>query len=75
MIRGHAGSTLRRDMTLDEPGDLPVICLLALREALHDADAIASARAAALVDPEGESLASCLAEIARRTATVRVAAE
>jgi indolepyruvate ferredoxin oxidoreductase beta subunit len=38
-------------------------------------DAIASARAAALVDPEGESLASCLAEIARRTATVRVAAE
>jgi len=33
-------STLRRDVTLDEPGDLPVVCLLALREALHDADAI-----------------------------------
>ena len=27
------------------------------------ADAIASARTAALVDPEGESLANCLAEI------------
>ena len=27
------------------------------------ADAIASARTAALVDPEGESLAKCLAEI------------
>jgi indolepyruvate ferredoxin oxidoreductase beta subunit len=39
------------------------------------ADAIASARAAALVDPEGESLAKCLADIARRTATVRIAAE
>jgi indolepyruvate ferredoxin oxidoreductase beta subunit len=39
------------------------------------ADAIASARAAALLDPEGESLARCLAEIASRSATVRVAAE
>jgi indolepyruvate ferredoxin oxidoreductase beta subunit len=39
------------------------------------ADAIASARAAALLDPEGESLAKCLAEIASRTATVRIAAE
>jgi len=39
------------------------------------ADAIASARTAALVDPEGEGLAKCLAEIASRTAAVRVAAE
>jgi indolepyruvate ferredoxin oxidoreductase beta subunit len=39
------------------------------------ADAIASARAAALVDPDGESLARCLAEIASRSATVRIAAE
>ena len=38
------------------------------------ADAIASARTAALVDPEGEGLAKCLAEIASRTAA-RVAAE
>jgi indolepyruvate ferredoxin oxidoreductase beta subunit len=39
------------------------------------ADAIASARTAALVDPEGESLAKCLTEIASRTATMGMAAE
>ena len=39
------------------------------------ADAIASARTAALVDPEGDGLAKCLAEIASRTAAVRMAAE
>jgi indolepyruvate ferredoxin oxidoreductase beta subunit len=39
------------------------------------ADAIASARTAALVDPEGEGLAKCLAEIASRTAAVHMAAE
>jgi indolepyruvate ferredoxin oxidoreductase beta subunit len=39
------------------------------------ADAIASARTAALVDPEGDGLAKCLAEIASRTAAVRIAAE
>jgi indolepyruvate ferredoxin oxidoreductase, beta subunit len=39
------------------------------------ADAIASARTAALVDPEGESLTKCLAEIASRTASLRMAAE
>ncbi len=39
------------------------------------ADAIASARTAALVDPDGEGLAKCLAEIASRTATLRIAAE
>ena len=39
------------------------------------ADAIASARTAALVDPEGEGLAKSLAEIASRTAPARVAAE
>ena len=38
------------------------------------ADALASARTAALVDPEGESLAKCLAEIEGQTA-FRVAAE
>jgi indolepyruvate ferredoxin oxidoreductase beta subunit len=38
------------------------------------ADAVASARTAALVDPDGESLARCLAEIAGQTA-LRVAAE
>jgi indolepyruvate ferredoxin oxidoreductase beta subunit len=37
-------------------------------------DAIASARAAALVDPEGESLAKCLADIDAQLA-IRVAAE
>jgi indolepyruvate ferredoxin oxidoreductase beta subunit len=39
------------------------------------ADAIASARTAALVDPEGEGLAKCLAEIASRTAPTAIAAE
>jgi indolepyruvate ferredoxin oxidoreductase beta subunit len=39
------------------------------------ADAIASARTAALVDPEGEGLARCVAEIASRTAAPRMAAE
>jgi indolepyruvate ferredoxin oxidoreductase beta subunit len=39
------------------------------------ADAIASASTAALVDPEGEGLARCLAEIASRTAAPRLAAE
>jgi indolepyruvate ferredoxin oxidoreductase beta subunit len=38
------------------------------------ADAVASARTAALVDPEGESLAKCLAEI-DGTGTFRIAAE
>jgi indolepyruvate ferredoxin oxidoreductase beta subunit len=38
------------------------------------ADAVASARAAALVDPEGESLARCLAEIDGQSA-FRIAAE
>ena len=38
------------------------------------ADALASARTAALVDPEGESLAKCLAEIEGQ-AVFRVAAE
>jgi indolepyruvate ferredoxin oxidoreductase, beta subunit len=47
-------------------GDIPLA---------QGADAIASARAAALVDPEGEGLARCLAEIASHSATVRVAAE
>jgi indolepyruvate ferredoxin oxidoreductase beta subunit len=38
------------------------------------ADAVASARTAALVDPEGESLAKCLAEI-DGSGTFRIAAE
>ncbi len=38
------------------------------------ADAMASARTAALVDPEGESLAKCLAEIDGQSA-FRIAAE
>jgi indolepyruvate ferredoxin oxidoreductase beta subunit len=38
------------------------------------ADAVASARAAALADPEGEALAHCLAEI-ERSAALRIAAE
>jgi indolepyruvate ferredoxin oxidoreductase beta subunit len=40
----------------------------------HAADAVASARTAALKDPEGESLARCLAEIEPRVA-LPIAAE
>jgi hypothetical protein len=41
----------------------------------HDAaEAIASARTAALLDPEGEALATCLAEIQSRSLR-RIAAE
>jgi indolepyruvate ferredoxin oxidoreductase beta subunit len=40
----------------------------------HAVDAIASARAAALADPEGDGLARCLAEIGERAA-FRIAAE
>ena len=40
----------------------------------HAADAVASARTAALTDPEGESLARCLAEIEGQPA-LRMAAE
>ena len=39
------------------------------------ADAIASARTAALLDPEGDGLAKCVSEIASRTGAVRMAAE
>jgi indolepyruvate ferredoxin oxidoreductase alpha subunit len=42
--------------------------------AAHAVDAIASARAAALLDPEGEGLAKCLAEIEGQSA-FRIAAE
>jgi indolepyruvate ferredoxin oxidoreductase beta subunit len=40
----------------------------------HAADAVASVRTAALKDPEGESLARCLAEIEPRVA-LPIAAE
>jgi indolepyruvate ferredoxin oxidoreductase, beta subunit len=42
--------------------------------AAQAADAVANARTAALLDPEGEGLARCLAEIGGQTA-LRVAAE
>jgi indolepyruvate ferredoxin oxidoreductase beta subunit len=40
----------------------------------HAVDAIASARTAALVDPEGESLAKCLTQIDSQSSR-RIAAE
>ena len=56
---------------------LAAMCLTAplAMSLAQGADAIASARTAALVDPEGEGLAKCLAEIASRTAAPRMAAE
>jgi indolepyruvate ferredoxin oxidoreductase beta subunit len=76
LIKGY-GDTWQRGSanykTIEEQVILPILAgNIPLRQG---ADAIASARTAALVDPEGEGLAKCLAEIASRTATVRIAAE
>jgi hypothetical protein len=38
-------------------------------------DAIGSARAAALVDPEGDALTRCLAEVDQRKPAMSIAAE
>ena len=76
LIKGY-GDTWQRGSTNYALIETQVIRpLLAGRMPLaQGADAIASARTAALVDPEGEGLAKCLAEIASRTATPRMAAE
>jgi indolepyruvate ferredoxin oxidoreductase beta subunit len=76
LIKGY-GDTWQRGSanyrTIETRVIRPVLAgQIALNQA---ADAIASARTAALVDPEGEGLATCLAEIASRTAAVRMAAE
>jgi indolepyruvate ferredoxin oxidoreductase beta subunit len=60
-LAGHAGNTNNIGSAIDAG-------------AARAADAVASARTAALVDPEGESLAKCLAEI-EGTSAFRVAAE
>ena len=74
LIKGY-GDTLARGL-----GNFHLIEARLIRPALagqippaRAADAVASARTAALVDPEGESLATCLAEIeaGRRTASRR----
>jgi len=69
LIKGY-GDTWQRGMTNYRAIEARVVRpALAGRIAAHAAaDAVASARAAALVDPEGESLTRCLAEIERRTA-------
>jgi indolepyruvate ferredoxin oxidoreductase beta subunit len=76
LIKGY-GDTWQRGSdnykTIEAHVIRPVLAgQIALRQG---ADAIASARTAALVDPEGEGLAKCLAEIASRTAAPRMAAE
>ena len=76
LIKGY-GDTWKRGSTNYALIEAQVIRpLLAGRIPLRQgADAIASARTAALVDPEGEGLAKCLAEIAIGTAAARIAAE
>jgi indolepyruvate ferredoxin oxidoreductase beta subunit len=76
LIKGY-GDTWQRGSTNYQTIEAQVIRpALAGRIAPNQAaDAIASARTAALVDPEGDGLAKCLAEIASRTAAVRMAAE
>jgi indolepyruvate ferredoxin oxidoreductase beta subunit len=76
LVKGY-GDTWQRGMANYQTIEAQVIrpILAGHIPLAQGADAIASARAAALVDPEGESLAKCLADIARLTATVRVAAE
>jgi len=76
LIKGY-GDTWQRGganyRTIEAQVIRPILAgQIPLRQA---ADAIASARTAALVDPEGEGLAKCLAEIASRTGAVRMAAE
>ena len=76
LIKGY-GDTWQRGSanyrTIEAQVIRPILAgQIALRQG---ADAIASARTAALVDPEGDGLAKCLAEIASRASTVRIAAE
>ena len=75
LIKGY-GDTHRRGVANYRAIDTRVIrpALAGEIPAARAADALASARTAALVDPEGESLANCLAEIEAR-ATFRAAAE
>ena len=76
LIKGY-GDTWQRGSanyrTIEAQVIRPILAgQIALRQG---ADAIASARTAALIDPEGDGLAKCLAEIASRTGAVRMAAE
>ena len=76
LIKGY-GDTWQRGSTNYALIETQVIRpMLAGRIPLRQgADAIASARTAALVDPEGEGLTKCLAEIAGRTTPTAMAAE
>jgi len=75
LIKGY-GDTLRRGVANFETIETRVILpTLAGRIPLQcGMDAVANARAAALADPEGESLSRCLSEIERQGA-IKVAAE
>jgi indolepyruvate ferredoxin oxidoreductase, beta subunit len=75
LIKGY-GDTHKRGIANYRAIETRVIRPALAREipAARAADAVASARTAALVDPEGESLARCLAEIEGR-AVFRAAAE
>src|SRR5262249_61693382 len=76
LIKGYGDTWQRGSMNyalIETQVIRPVLAgRIPLRQA---ADAIASARTAALVGPEGEGLAKCLAEIASHAATVGMAAE
>src|SRR5262249_29052905 len=69
LIQGY-GDTHRRGTANYEAIAARVIApaLSGVMTARHGADAVASARAAALLDPDGEALAKCLAEFERAPA-------
>jgi indolepyruvate ferredoxin oxidoreductase beta subunit len=73
LIKGY-GDTLKRGLQNYRTIEALVIQpLMAEGDAARTADAIASARVAALQDPEGETLARCIADIRRHP--VALAAE
>ncbi|HEX2653232.1 MAG TPA: indolepyruvate oxidoreductase subunit beta family protein [Xanthobacteraceae bacterium] len=75
LIKGY-GDTHKRGQTNYQMIETRVIrpAIAGTLDRARAVDAIASARTAALVDPEGEGLANCLAAIEQQTA-MRVAAE
>jgi indolepyruvate ferredoxin oxidoreductase beta subunit len=76
LIKGYS-NTLKRGLANNRAIETQVIGPVLAGHIAPEraADAVASARTAALVDPEGESLAKCLVEINAQSAAPRLAAE
>jgi indolepyruvate ferredoxin oxidoreductase beta subunit len=75
LIKGYGDTHKRGSANYDRIVERIIRPVLAGKVMVRQgADAVASARTAALVDPDGESLARCIAEFERETA-FRMAAE